>query len=168
MSVSRTVDAVRAVGPLADALQMPLMVNDQRGKLRIVGDLDMELATGGVTFDVAPKVVASGVSKTDVWVLVHIKGMLYIWLNHSLDLKKLHLWIVRLPEKFDRSMLAGNMAVTEITQRLEDKLITIYERDAEGTEWTEHANSLGGQSSGVAEEQRRQDHRGSGDTSPRS
>ena len=57
--------ALGAVYPLADHLQLNLVLNDRKGKLRVVdtGE-EIDIKTGGLTFGVAPRVYAYGTGAT--------------------------------------------------------------------------------------------------------
>lgn len=173
MSVKTAAAASRATYALADALQMDLIVNDQKDKLRIVGELEMKFETGGVEFDINPEVIASGVSAKDVWVFLHLRGDLYLWLNHAVDLKELYLWVIdrKLSDMSGEQAigLINNSSTEFVSSALEKACVAVFKRGVGGSQWTRtDASRVDGRPGRGAEKDSRKDHRGSGRSAPRS
>lgn len=85
--------------PLVDTLQMKLMFYVRhQGKKELIGmegEQKIELpVTDGFTLDMNCKVYASHVSTRESWVLVHVKGSLWVLVMYEQKEEKIYFWLI--------------------------------------------------------------------------
>lgn len=152
------------VYPLADALQIDLMVNDRSGRVRILGEQEVECDTGGVTFSMKPRVCASGVHKDEAWVLVRIIGDLCLLLTYLKKDDLLYAWVVdgmkgNIPiNDGDTAGRYNGLTSLEVVDKLKYGRVAIFRRDANKKWSVLDVGGLDERLGAVAKEKRRQSH----------
>lgn len=135
--------ALDMIYPLADTLQMRLILNVRGEAMRIVGDQKIKLPVREGFFDVPAEIVvkASRITPKESWVLLHVRENLWIFLAYLQGEKELYFWIID-AEKIspeDRPKTGGiyqDKDISYCVEKLGPGAVAIYRRKKDETNWT--------------------------------
>lgn len=129
------------VYPIADVLKMRLLFNVRKGKpLRVRGESTMSLSvTKGYAMDFLCKIHASKVSKTEAWVLAHVKASLWIFVAYMESSKEIYLWVIDADavDLTDKNAISyENLGLDEMLTSLARGCVAVFQRTRKEPKWS--------------------------------
>lgn len=127
------------VYPLADTLQMKLTFRANGENYSLIGSEKFELpVSGGFHIDLNCKVCASNVTETESWVLVHVKGNLWLFLLYLRKGRELQFMVLdgeKIGLKEAGVGWLSTLSVSALTFQLVKACKGLYYRSKDSAEW---------------------------------